>query len=166
MIRLKVYSPSDVASLLDIKTATLRKYSIMLEKRGYNIERNSRNHRYYLDKDIITLRNVISGSKNGVTLEESINRVISLTPHSGETNEINNAVEPNNNDIQEIKEILLKQNQAMKESMLELISRSDQQLQRIEHLESKLEKTNQKMIPSDEQGSFLSRLFSKKQKKK
>ncbi len=41
-----------------------RKYSITLEERGYNIGRNCQNHRYYQDKDIITLHRVVSASKS------------------------------------------------------------------------------------------------------
>ncbi|NUJ33000.1 MerR family transcriptional regulator, partial [Pseudoalteromonas sp. 2103] len=69
---MKVYSPSEIAELLDIKQATLRKYSIMLEEHGYKISRNSQNHRYYQDEDVITLRRVIDGKNSGVTLEEAI----------------------------------------------------------------------------------------------
>src|SRR5699024_9972278 len=101
----------------------------MLEEQGYKIERNNRNHRYYLDKDIITLRNVIRGTKNGITLEESISNVVNLTGHNNETNEINNTVTPNDNDIQEIKELVNNQNELIKE----LTNRLDKQQEHIDN---------------------------------
>ena len=112
---MKIYGPNEVAELLNIKPATLRKYSIMLEERGYKIERNSQNHRYYQDKDIITLRNIIRGKDSGVTLDESINNIISIDKHNSYTNDINNVVERDNNDIQEIKELVHNQNELIKE---------------------------------------------------
>src|SRR5699024_12782168 len=75
---MKFYSPNDVSTILQIKPATLRKYSSLLEKYGYKIERNTQNHRYYQDKDIITLRNIVSGSNSGDTLEETIKNVVQL----------------------------------------------------------------------------------------
>lgn len=107
---MKVYSPAEAASLLKIKTATLRKYSLLLEMYGYEIERNSKKHRYYRDKDIIALRNVISGSNSGVTLEESVRNVVYLEDYNDESNVINNGKETKHNDIKELKEMILKQN--------------------------------------------------------
>lgn len=110
VIYVKVYSPAEAASLLKIKTATLRKYSLLLETYGYNIERNSKKHRYYRDKDIITIRNVITGSDSGVTLEESVKNVVYLEGDNDESNVINNGKETNYNDIKELKKMILKQN--------------------------------------------------------
>ena len=111
---MKVYSPRDIADLLDIKPATLRKYSIMLEEKGYKINRNSQNHRYYLDKDIITIRNIITGRESGMTLDEVISNVVSIEQHNTYTNDIDNADKHNNNDIQELKEMIHKQNELLK----------------------------------------------------
>lgn len=168
---MKVYSPSDVAELLSIKTATLRKYSIMLEEQGYKIERNNRNHRYYTDKDVITLRNVIRGTKNGTTLEESISNVINLTGHNNETNETNNDVIPYNNDIQEIKELVHTQNEIIKE----LTNRLDKHDKRQEHINNRIEErdrilmetlnelkeSKQKQLEQQEKKGFFSKLFRK-----
>ena len=108
---MKVYSPSEIADLLNIKIPTLRKYSIMLEERGYKIERNSQNHRYYLDKDIITLRRVITARNSGVTLDEAIKNIVSIEKDNTYTNAINNTDTDNNDDIKELKEIIHKQNE-------------------------------------------------------
>ena len=108
---MKVYSPSEIADLLNIKIPTLRKYSIMLEERGYKIERNSQNHRYYLDKDIITLRRVITARNSGITLDEAIKNIVSIEKDNTYTNAINNTDTDNNDDIKELKEIVHKQNE-------------------------------------------------------
>jgi|SRR5690606_14595421 len=125
---MKVYSPSDIAELLNIKLPTLRKYSIMLEERGYNIARNSQNHRYYQDKDIITLRKVITASKSGITLDEAIRNIVSIEQHNSYTNDIDNADTPNNSDIKELKELVYKQNELIKG----LAARLDEQQQYID----------------------------------
>lgn len=138
---MKVYSPSDIASLLDINTATLRKYSIMLEERGYNIERNSQNHRYYHDKDIITLRRVITASKSGITLGEAINNIVSIGDDNTYTNVIDNAETPYNNDVKELKEIISKQN--------ELIQRFAGQLdQQQNYINERLDKHDELLMKS------------------
>lgn len=111
---MKTYSPSEVSKLLELNTATLRKYSIMLEKQGYDIGRNSQNHRYYQDKDIITLRRVITGSKSGITLDQSIKNVVSMQKNNTYTNAINNVDDINGNDTQELKELIHKQNELIK----------------------------------------------------
>lgn len=168
--QVKVYSPSDVASLLELKTATLRKYSIMLEEQGYEIQRNSRNHRYYQDKDIMTLRNVITGTKNGITLEESINNVINLTGHNNKTNEINNGVIPYKADIEEIKELVHNQNELIK-GLTERLDKQETYINEslkerdrllIEFLDEMIE--NKKQIATEEHKNkkgFFGRLFRK-----
>ncbi len=149
---MKVYSPSEAAELLGIKTATLRKYSLLLESNGYEIPRNSKRHRYYRDKDVMTIRNVITGSNNGATLEESVKNVVNLEGHSNESNVTNNAQEPNNNDIQELKEMINKQS----ELILSLTSRLDQQNEYIDKqvefkLNEAIEKTKEIESPEFEQ---------------
>lgn len=103
---MKVYSPSDIASVLQIKPATLRKYSALLEQYGYHIERNSQNHRYYRDKDIVTIRNVIRGTGGDVTLEQSVQNVIKLASSGELTNDTKSSNESNNSDIKELKEMV------------------------------------------------------------
>lgn len=174
---MKVYSPAEVADLLGIKQPTLRKYSIMLEERGYNISRNSQNHRYYTDKDIITLRRIITGKNSGVTLEESINNVVSIDKHSTYPNAINNVDSSNRSDIQddiqELKEIVLKQNELIKV----LTDKMDQQQEYIKNSLNERDKIlmrtmnelleNRKQIAAaqeeekEKKKGFWSRLFKK-----
>jgi DNA-binding transcriptional MerR regulator len=74
----ELYSPSHVQELLGIDSNTLRKYATLLEGHGYPIHRNSRGHRGYFEKDIITLRKFIEFiNQEGMTLELSAQAIMS-----------------------------------------------------------------------------------------
>lgn len=130
---MKVYSPAEIAAILNIKQPTLRKYSIMLEERGHKIERNSQNHRYYTDKDLITLRRIITGKNSGITLDEVIDNVVNLSKNNAYTNNINNAEQPNNNDIQQFKEMVNEKFELQNEVIKELIKKIDEQQEYIKN---------------------------------
>ncbi|MDQ0970762.1 DNA-binding transcriptional MerR regulator [Neobacillus niacini] len=73
----EIYSPSHVQVLLGIDSNTLRKYATLLEGHGYPIHRNSRGHRGYFEKDIITLRKFIEFiNQEGMTLELSAQAIM------------------------------------------------------------------------------------------
>jgi len=110
----KVYSPNDMAMMLQIKTATLRKYSALLEKYGYHIERNSQNHRYYQDKDVITIRDVMRGVNSDVTLEQSVKNIVFSPNNVSETNDINSDNQANGSDIEELKTMIHNQSELIK----------------------------------------------------
>lgn len=66
----RIYSPKDLAKLLEIDVSTLRKYAELLERSEYRFLKNERGHRAYYDKDVIALRKFIEISKNNaMTLE-------------------------------------------------------------------------------------------------
>lgn len=76
---------------------------------GMKSNRIVKKHRYYRDKGIITLHNVMTGSNNGVTLEESVNNAVKLKSYSNESNIINNSRVTDNSDMKELKEMNQKQ---------------------------------------------------------
>ena len=167
---MNVYSPSEVSVQLEIKTATLRKYSLLLEKHGYIIERNSKSHRYYRDKDIMTLRSVITGMETGVTLEESIIKVVEMKLNNDNRNVINNDIVTYASDITDLKEMIHKQSNLIEE----LTGRLDQQEQYIINSINKRDKElmltlnemmeTRKQIASEKEKDnrgFLSKLFKK-----
>lgn len=161
---MKVFSPGEVAEQLNIKTATLRKYSILLEEAGYKIKRNSQNHRYYTDEDIITLRRIIANKNSDITLEEVINNVVSIHEHNTYINDTHNVVIAHNNEINELKEIIQKQT----ELIYELTKRLDQQEQRIKERDEKIvnmmnELLEEKklLIEMQQKKSFFSRIFKR-----
>lgn len=170
---MKVYSPNDIATILQIKPATLRKYSSLLEKYGYEIGRNSQGHRYYQDKDIITIRNVISGVGGDVSLEESVKNVIKLESGSTVTNDTNIGDTSNDSDISELKNMIHnqgKQIEQQNELLQELFARLDQQQEYINQsinkrdqnlMEAMHEIQEQKQIAAskEEKPGFWKRLF-------
>lgn len=163
---MKVYSPSETASLLEIKTATLRKYSLLLENQGYEIKRNSKKHRYYRDKDIITLRNVMTGSDNGITLEESVKNVVNLKGHSNESNVINNGQEANDSDIKELKEMINKQNELIYNLTEKLDQQQEYIIERLQEHEKLLiqpveENNEMELTETKEKKGFFGKLFNR-----
>ena len=170
---MNVYSPAEVARQLKIRPATLRKYAIMLEEAGYKINRNSQNHRYFTDKDIVTLQRVIAGRNSGITLDESINNVVSIYKHNTYTNDTHNAIESVEQQS-ELMELIHKQNELIQELTKqlderdnEIMKRLDQQEQRINERDKQLMNTMNKMLESNkrlaepEKKGFFSRLFNK-----
>ena len=155
---MQVYSASDVAEQLNIKTATLRKYSIMMEKAGHTINRNNKGHRYYSDSDVMTIRTIMNAKKNGVTLEEAIQGVLSNKQDSNVTNETNLSNEVHTNDIDELKELLHKQTEIIGkqyEAIHRLTEKIDHQQDTIQQMNNRLQ------APDDEPKGIFKRLFNK-----
>lgn len=73
---MKYHAPEDVAGVLNIKPSTLRKYSLLLEKKGYSFQKNAQGHRWYGDSDIIAVQKFITfKDSGGMTLEASAQAV-------------------------------------------------------------------------------------------
>lgn len=70
------YSPAEIATVLKIKTSTLRKYALLMENAGFTYEKNKQGHRYYSDTNLIALQKLITFTHNGDTsLKESAEAV-------------------------------------------------------------------------------------------
>lgn len=70
------HAPEDIATVLDIKPSTLRKYSLLLEQSGYLFKKNAQGHRWYTDTDLLALRKFITlKDSSGMTLEDSAEAV-------------------------------------------------------------------------------------------
>lgn len=73
----KLYAVKDIAGLLDIQTVTLKKYCQLLENEGYRFSRNERNHRQYMDEDVIVLKKLLEVKEEpGITLENAAKQVV------------------------------------------------------------------------------------------
>ncbi|WP_180230170.1 MerR family transcriptional regulator [Bacillus sp. AFS073361] len=122
-----IYTPSDVQELLGIDAITLRKYATHLEGHGYLVQRNSRGHRTYFDKDILTLRKIIEFTKQeGMTMDRSVEAVMALA------NEENNLVTEENNSVT-FKEVVPLQ--TINDGDAEQNTNTNELLNRVEHLE-------------------------------
>src|SRR5699024_7096802 len=128
---MKVYSASDITALLDIKDSTLRKYCLMLEDKGYEFQKNNRDHRFFRDHDIITLRKFITLKDNGMSLEESAEGVVwwqkgnedAVTDVAVRQAETRDVIERYNNDMTEMTDMMRQQN----ETITELSAKIDKQ---------------------------------------
>lgn len=139
---MEIYSPADVAALLGLNTATLRKYSIAMEREGYTFERNDKNHRFYRDKDVATLRQIRTAKKNGRTIDQAVYDVVHLNQSNNETNVIQNDDETLSS---ETTELIRQQNELIKA----LYAKLDQQR---EYIDSRLERIEKAFaVPYQEQ---------------
>lgn len=67
-----VYTSNEVYSRLGVKGSTLRKYSDVLEREGYDVRKNSRGRREYTEFDVVLIEQLIELSKqDGMTLEKA-----------------------------------------------------------------------------------------------
>src|SRR5690625_6727270 len=112
---MKVYSPSDIASLLKVKESTLRKYSLLLENEGYSLQRNSQNQRWYSDNDVIALRKLVTLKNNGdMNLKECASAVYLWLKGDSVTQSLtvaDNATERYADDITELRELIHKRSE-------------------------------------------------------
>ena len=70
------HAPEDIATVLNIKPSTLRKYSLLLEQSGYSFKKNAQGHRWYSDTDLMALRKFITlKDSSGMNLEDSADAV-------------------------------------------------------------------------------------------
>lgn len=131
----KVYSPKDISDLLKIKESTLRKYSLMLEEVGYTFQKNDRGQRWYSDEDIIAFKKIITFKDNGaMNLKQSVEAVYmwakekDITLPSTDTEQhaqrydsdiahLKTMVKEQGKQIEELKELLIKQSQYIHESL-------------------------------------------------
>ncbi|USP55936.1 hypothetical protein J2N67_006185 (plasmid) [Bacillus thuringiensis] len=67
-----VYTSSEVYSRLGVKGSTLRKYSDVLEREGYDVRKDSRGRREYTEFDVVLIQQLVELSKqDGMTLEKA-----------------------------------------------------------------------------------------------
>ncbi|WP_141550643.1 DUF3967 domain-containing protein [Bacillus thuringiensis] len=68
----RLYTSNEVYSHLGISGGTLRKYSDILEREGYDVRKNSRGRREYTGFDVVLIEQLVELSKqNGMTLEKA-----------------------------------------------------------------------------------------------
>ncbi|PGZ57864.1 hypothetical protein COE58_24250 [Bacillus cereus] len=72
-----VYNSSEVYSRLGVSGSTLRKYSDVLEREGYDVRKNSRGRREYTDFDVFLIEQLVDLSKqDGITLEKAAKIIV------------------------------------------------------------------------------------------
>ncbi|PFE90873.1 hypothetical protein CN325_26315 [Bacillus thuringiensis] len=67
-----VYTSNEVYGRLGVSSSTLRKYSDVLEREGYDVRKNSRGRREYTEFDVVLIEQLVELSKqDGMTLEKA-----------------------------------------------------------------------------------------------
>jgi len=177
-----VYSPSDIAGLLKVKESTLRKYSLLLEECGYTFDRNDQNQRWYNDKDVIAFQKLIAFKQNGDMNLKTCAEAVYLWSKGGSVTEVQTAtynakdrhdVVITTEEVNELKELVVKQQQfitdlgkRLEESFTKQEQRDKYLLQKIEDLTTQVEtqREEQQLLltpPSEEKQSFFNRFFKK-----
>lgn len=157
---MKVYSPSDIADVLQVKESTLRKYSLLLEKQGYSFQRNNQNQRWYSDNDVIVLRKLVTLKNNGdMSLEDCAKAVFLWSKEGDETlpsTDIHSDMERHNNDITELKNTV-SHLMGIIERQEEIIKEQFKQQQ--EYLDSKLNKRDEVLIQALRESQEIKKLL-------
>ncbi len=66
-----MHKTADVARIIGVKSVTVRKYAMALEKCGYSVTHSASGHREFSDTDIIALQELIALQKRtGLTVEK------------------------------------------------------------------------------------------------
>ncbi len=72
-----VYNANEVYSRLGVSGSTLRKYSDVFEREGYEVRKNSRGRREYTEYDVMLIEQLIDMSKQeGMTLEKAAKMIV------------------------------------------------------------------------------------------
>lgn len=180
------YNPEELAKLLEIKPSTLRKYSLLLEKKGYEFKKNAQGHRWYDDTDIVSMRKLIAfKNSSAMSLEDSIDAVLMWKKGEGialsDTTHIalyNDTKKPNET-LEEMRSTIDQQQETI-EKLVNVVQELSKQnttiIQSLNEVHSKLEEEKQhrlEMLSKQEEQveiptetpSFFGRLFNKKGKK-
>ncbi|MEH7440489.1 DUF3967 domain-containing protein [Neobacillus drentensis] len=138
-------SAGDVCTLLQVKESTLRKYALLLQDAGYHFATNDKGQRAYYNRDVITLKKLLEiKSSPNMTLEQSVNAVMTWIKQSGVSlpaTEIQRHNESYNDDIKELREIINQQNILLQK----LIEKMDQQQK---YIDERLEQRDRTLIES------------------
>lgn len=160
----------EVAIDLDINGNTLRRWSIELEKAGYEFERNDKGHRIYYKRDIMALSDFQKMMEKTQSLDNTAKAIVSKVREQNNTEKTLSVIMENDDKIALTKEELedVIQNAAEKTAAILLekfndsIERRDRELMIQIKQQQEFQKQLLETATVKEKGSFLSWLFSKK----
>lgn len=95
------YSVKQAAQVVAIGVSTVRKYSLLLESKGYRISRDEQNARIFYDADILALRRLKEGTSGGRILDVVAQEVASAMAETA----VIKGSPPAPNDAQAIREL-------------------------------------------------------------
>jgi len=76
------YASGEVAKRILVEPVTVRKYSQMLEVKGYIFERDDKDRRRYTEQDLTALQHLITLRQGGLSVEESVEKIADLYHHN------------------------------------------------------------------------------------
>lgn len=145
-------NPSEVCALLDIKESTLRKYAGILKNAGYDFHMNDKGQRGYFDKDVIVLRRFLEvKATSDMTLGQAANAVIAWVKQSDMSLRVTreNEIEVRySNDINELKEIIERQNELLQLLMQKMDLQQESMKRQQEYIDKSLEERDEKLTES------------------
>ncbi|NEW03271.1 MerR family transcriptional regulator [Bacillus megaterium] len=135
----KYLKVEDVANLLEVTPSTISKYYLLFEKNNYRFKRNNQGNLMFSDNDVELFRELIQ-LKNapGFTVEKAVVQLL-------EENVVNTKQE-----IKKVEKELREQFLQLGQEMNERFELINKQLDRIEGLTSKVEKSNANSIEDRE----------------
>ena len=132
-----IYSPADIAKLLNVKEPTVRKYSLLLEEVGYTFKRNASGQRWYEDTDVIALQKLVTFKHNGeMKLKDAAKAVLHWSKGEAVTDSlpaINNDLDRNTSDITSDTEKVIEAMAGLLESQERRYMQALQDMQKQQH---------------------------------
>ncbi|MEK5109898.1 DUF3967 domain-containing protein [Cytobacillus sp. FSL K6-0129] len=119
-----VYTSKQVAKHLSIEPVTVRKYSQMLEDKGYKYKKDENNWRQYSEEDIKYLEYLIKLKKEDKTLNESVDYIASLYRSNLNISSTDMSLQEEENPLIQF----MKKQEEFNEKLLQKLEDRDQQL--------------------------------------
>lgn len=164
----------EVAIDLDINGNTLRRWSIELEKAGYEFERNDKGHRIYYKRDIIALSDFQKMMEKTQSLDNTAKAIVSKVREQNNTEKTLSVIMENDDKIaltkEELEDVIQKAaNDAAEktaaillEKFNDSIERRDRELMTQIKQHQEIQKQLLETSVSKEKVSIFFRIFSKK----
>jgi len=138
-----IYVSKDVATMLEIKESTLRKYCIMLEEHGYHFHKNEHGHRGFMDNDVITLKKLIEIKKHpNMTLKQACDAIMTWVKEKDMSQVDTDVItedEQHDERYNELKEMIQQQNEMLKQMAIKM----DEQQR---YIDERLERRDQHLM--------------------
>lgn len=170
---MKVYNPSDIAELLNVKESTLRKYCLLLEDVGVSFQRNNRGQRWYSDNDVILLRKFMTLKNNGDMSLKECAEATSLWNKGGSVSlpstDTHGADERYKEELGELKD-MVKNQSVLINGLTERLDEQEQYIKKSIHdrdmkllqsIDEIIESKKQIAAPEKERKGFFARMFGK-----
>lgn len=154
---MQTYTAQEASSILDLSKDTLRAYSLLLESKGYQIQRNPNKQRKYSQHDLDIINAMITlNKKGGLTLEKAAEKVSSSDFNASNVIQSNREREnqtSNANELQALPVAELSELHSALEFMAEHVATLERENERlvkhVEELEAKQDKALQLLEESN-----------------